>query len=74
MARVNILPQSPGLVLTRFCGNNAQLHVKGEGEDNRRRGDGARHRGMACNLRVGVAVGRINQGRLTTFTEPIGIR
>ena len=43
-----------------FCGNNARLHAKGEGEDNRWRGGGARHRGMACRLRIGVAVRRIN--------------
>ena len=36
--------------------------LQGESEDNRWRGGGARHRGMACRHRIGAAVGRIDQG------------
>jgi hypothetical protein len=42
-----------------FCEKHAWLHVKGEGEDYRRRCDRTRHRGMACNHRIGVVVRRI---------------
>ena len=52
-----------------FRGRNARLHAKGEGEDNRWRGGGARHRGMACDSRVGVVVGVIYQRGLATITE-----
>ena len=54
-----------------------ELHAKGEGEDNRWRGGGARHRGMACNLRVVVVVGMIitaagdDHGTLFYFCENI---
>jgi hypothetical protein len=50
-----ILPQGRER-LPHVCEKNARLHAKGESEDRRRRGVGARHRGMACHHRVGVAV------------------
>jgi hypothetical protein len=43
------------------CEKNARLHAEGEGQDNRWRGDGARHRGVARHRRIGAVIGGIDQ-------------
>ena len=58
ISKLNYPPAMPEH-LSHVMRKNAGLLAKGEGEDHRWRGGGARHRGMACNLRVSVAVGRI---------------
>ena len=44
-----------------FARKSARLHVEGEGQDNRWRGDGARHRGVARHRRIGAVIGGIGQ-------------
>ena len=58
ISKLNYPPAMPEH-LSHVMRKNAGLLAKGEGEDHRWRGGGARHRGMACSHRLGVAFRRI---------------